>query len=113
MIVKKLIKPLSVNECWRGQRFKTKKYTISEEELWSTLRVAPLPPAPDSIYFEFGFSNVLSAYDNPVKPLQDILQKKYQFNDKEIFEARIVKKKVAKGQEYFIFKITTFISTLN
>jgi Holliday junction resolvase RusA-like endonuclease len=113
MIVKKLIKPLSVNECWQGQRFKTKKYKIYEQELLLTLPAFNLPPAPYSIYFEFGFSNVLSDYDNPVKPLQDILQKKYQFDDKEIFEARIVKKKVAKGQEYFIFKITTFISTLN
>ncbi len=113
MIVKKQIKPLSVNECWQGQRFKTKKYKIYEQELLLTLPVQTLPPAPYSIYFEFGFSNVLSDYDNPVKPLQDILQKKYQFDDKEIFEARILKKKVAKGQEYFIFKITTFTSTLN
>lgn len=113
MIIKKNIKPLSVNECWQGQRFKTNKYKIYEHELLLTLPAQTLPPAPYSIYFEFGLSNVLSDYDNPVKPLQDILQKKYNFNDKEIFEAKIVKKKVAKGSEYFIFEIKTLIPTLN
>jgi Holliday junction resolvase RusA-like endonuclease len=112
MIIRKKIKPLSVNECWQGQRFKTNAYKIYEKELLLTLPALTLPPAPYSIYFEFGFSNIASDYDNPVKPLQDILQKKYGFNDKDIYEARILKKKVAKGHEYFIFKIETTFLTL-
>lgn len=47
----------------------------------------------------------MSDWDNPVKPLQDILQKKYRFNDKDIIEASVKKVKVIKGQEYFKVKI--------
>jgi Holliday junction resolvase RusA-like endonuclease len=108
MLIKKQISPLSVNQCWQGQRFKTKAYKFYEAELLLTLPTQKLPPAPYSIYFEFGFSNVMSDWDNPVKPLQDILQKKYQFNDKDIFEARVVKRKVDKGSEYFLVKLETF-----
>ncbi len=64
-----------------------------------------LPEPPYSIYFEFGFSNSLSDWDNPIKPLQDILQKKYGFNDKDIFEGTVRKFKVNKGQEYFKIKM--------
>ena len=67
-----------------------------------------LPPAPYFLYLEFGMSNVLSDWDNPVKPFQDILQKKYGFNDKLVMEARVVKKKVEKGKEYILFNIETF-----
>ncbi len=55
----------------------------------------------DGFYYEFGFRNTLSDFDNPIKPLTDILQKKYGFNDKDIHEARVRKVLVAKGEEYF------------
>jgi len=41
------------------------------------------------------------------KPLQDILQKKYKFNDKLIKRAVVDVVDVEKGQEYFTFKIMT------
>jgi len=65
-----------------------------------------VPEGPLMIVFRFGFSNVMSDWDNPVKPLQDIMQKKYGFNDKNIQEAHVQKVKVPKGQEYFEFEIT-------
>jgi Holliday junction resolvase RusA-like endonuclease len=105
MLIKKQIKPLSVNECWQGQRFKTQEYKDYEKELLYSLPALKLPKPPYSIYFEFGFSSSASDWDNPVKPLQDILQKKYGFDDKEILEARISKKKVSKGKEYFVVKL--------
>lgn len=108
MIIKKNIKPLSVNDCWQGKRFKSKAYKIYETELLYTLPILQLPNPPYSIYFEFGLSNVLADWDNPVKPLQDILQKKYGFNDKDIIEARVFKKKVAKGLEYFLVKLENY-----
>lgn len=101
------VKPLSVNECWQGRRFKTDKYKAYEKELLYTLPALKIPPPPYRIEFEFGMSNVLSDWDNPVKPLQDILQKKYNFNDKDIFEAMVKKKKVSEGAWYFSVKITT------
>lgn len=99
------IKPLSVNECWQGKRFKTKKYNIYERELLLLLKPIKLPLSPYKIYLEFGLSNTLSDWDNPVKPIQDILQKKYGFNDRDIFEAHVKKVKVKKGEEYVFFNI--------
>ena len=99
------IKPLSVNECWQGKRFKTKSYLKYEKDLLLILPTIKLPEPPFEIHFEFGFSNIMSDWDNPVKPLQDILQKKYGFNDKDIMKAIVVKKKVKKGENYFKINI--------
>ena len=95
------IKPLSVNACWQGKRFKTPAYKNYEKELLLTLPKLEPPKPPFKIYFEFGFSNVMSDWDNPIKPLQDILQEKYGFNDKDIFDGVVKKVKVKKGEEYF------------
>lgn len=64
-----------------------------------------IPTPPYRIYYEFGFSNKLSDYDNPVKATQDCLQKKYKFNDCDIYEAFIRKKIVEKGKEYIRIKL--------
>lgn len=63
---------------------------------------------PRASYFEFGFSSEGSDYDNAVKPLQDILQKRYGFNDNDIIEAYIKKTKVKKGEEYFKVRLSSF-----
>ena len=80
------IKPLSVNEAWQGKRFKTVKYKQFER---SVLLMLPKTKEvfSDMIRVElfFGFSSVLSDLDNPIKMTLDILQKKYGFNDKNIF----------------------------
>lgn len=107
MTVKVYIKPLSVNECWQGKRFKTPAYKSYEKELLYRLPKRVMPSPPLSIYLEFGVSNVCSDWDNPIKPLQDILQKKYGFNDAHIYEGNVKKIKVAKGSEYLLFKIET------
>jgi Holliday junction resolvase RusA-like endonuclease len=110
MEVVKNIKPLSVNKCWQGKRFKTKEYLNYQEELLKTLPARTLPKPPYQAYFEFGFSNAGSDWDNPIKPLQDILQKRYGFNDKDVVEATIKKTKVKKGEEYFKFVLLTKIN---
>jgi len=99
--IHKKIKPLSVNECWQGKRYKTDKYKEYEQYLLYTLPRMSIPEGQLSIVYEFGFSNIQSDIDNPVKPLQDILQKKYRFNDSSIYECKIIKRKVKKGDEYF------------
>ena len=101
------IKPLSVNEAFQGRKFKTPKYKAYEYHTLLLLPKITLPPAPYVIHFEFGLSSLLADWDNPVKPLQDILQKKYGFNDKDIHRAIVDKVKVKKGEEYFKFKIET------
>ena len=99
------IKPLSVNECFQGRRFKTAKYKSYERELLLRLPLITLPAAPYHIKFTFGLSSKLADYDNPVKPFQDILQKRYNFDDRDIYKATIEKVLTKKGNEFIEFKI--------
>ena len=101
------IKPLSVNQCWQGKRFKTTNYKVYEKTVLELL--------PDNLYvpdngklmvtISFGFSSKMSDYDNAIKPFQDILQKKYGFDDNRIYEAHIYKDIVKKGDEYIKIRI--------
>ena len=100
------IKPLSVNEAWKGRRFKTDKYKSFERSLLLLLPKIEIPEGKLKVNFEFGFSNRGSDWDNPVKPFQDVLQKKYGFNDSKIYEAIVKKEIVKKGHEYIKFSIT-------
>lgn len=106
MILEQKIKPLSVNECWQGKRYKTDSYKKYEAALMLMLPKKEMPKPPYKISFEFGFSSKLADYDNPIKPLQDILQKKYGFNDKDIYEATIKRVDVKKGDEYFKIELS-------
>jgi len=65
-----------------------------------------IPDGPLSITLEWGFSSAASDWDNPIKPFQDILQKRYGFNDSRVMEAYVKKVKVKKGDEYIIWNIT-------
>lgn len=105
------IKPLSINDCWQGRRVKTERYRNYEKELLFTLPNSNKTPPPYKVFFEFGFSNAASDLDNPVKCLLDIMQKKYLFNDKDIYELHIKKKIVQKGEEYFIFNLESIHPT--
>jgi len=104
------IPALSVNDAWKGQRFKTDTYKAYEKKLLLFLPKIKLPSPPYKISFTFGLSNMASDWDNPVKPFQDILQKKYGFNDKDIMEASVKKKIVNKGSEFIEFAITSLYS---
>ena len=101
-MVKINIKPLSVNQCFQGKRYKTHKYKSYETELMLVLlpKMMYIPEGKLQIYLKFGFSSKASDWDNPVKPFQDILQKKYGFDDKRIFKAIVEKELVKKGDEY-------------
>lgn len=72
-------RPLSVNEAWQGRRFKTPKYEAYEKELFFLLskedRTTPIEGMV-MIHYRFFFKNHKARdFDNPVKPLQDILVK--------------------------------------
>lgn len=105
--IKITIAPLSINRAWQGKRFKTPAYTKYERDVLFMLPKMKMPEPPFMLRLEFGMSNIMSDWDNPVKPIQDILQKKYLFNDRHVMEARVKKVKVAKGKEYFSFSIET------
>jgi Holliday junction resolvase RusA-like endonuclease len=99
------IKPLSVNEVWQGKRFKTNLYTKYEKNVMIILPKINMPEPPYRVIFVFYFSSKLADIDNPVKPFMDILQKKYKFNDKDVFELVIKKQIVKKGCEKIEFHI--------
>lgn len=100
------IKPISVNQCWQGRRFKTDKYKVFEKEVLLLLpKNYNIPSGKLKISLKWGFSSKLSDWDNPIKPFQDILQKKYNFDDKRIFMATVEKEIVKKGNEYIKFSI--------
>lgn len=99
------IKPFSVNQAWQGKRFKTKEYAKWREVIALLLPVFRMPPPPYVVCYEFGVSNCGSDWDNLIKCLQDSLQEKYEFNDRDIIEGHVRKIKVAKGKEYIKFDI--------
>jgi len=103
------IRPLSVNSCWQGKRFKTNNYKIYEKEI-SYLLNSWKPTIFEKMYLKikFGFSSSLSDIDNPIKPLADILQKKYGFDDKNIFKLKVEKEIVKKGEEYIYLNIEKY-----
>ena len=101
------IKPLSVNDAWKGKRFKTDEYNAFQQHVM--LLLPPKILIPDGllqIYLKWGFSSAGSDWDNPIKPLQDILSKKYGFNDNRIKRAIVDIEMVKKGAEFIEFKLT-------
>lgn len=108
MVIK--IKPLSVNQAWKGRKFKTDKYKSYILKL-----NRQLPNIKNDFKgrlkasFVFGFSSSASDIDNPLKPLIDILQKKYKFNDNQIFILNVEKQIVKKGEEFIEINIEKII----
>lgn len=104
------IKPLSVNEAWKGRRFKTKKYKSFELAVFWLLpnRDFGLKDQKLIIGFDFYFSNLNSDIDNPVKPILDILQKKYKFNDSQVYRIICEKHIVPKGSERISIHINKY-----
>ena len=105
-------KPLSVNQAWQGKRFKTPIYKDYEKAMLLMMPKAKIDTDQMlRVEFFFGFSNKASDLDNPVKLLMDIAQKKYGFNDKNVFELNIRKCLVKKGEEFIqmgIYKLLPF-----
>lgn len=107
-MIKLNIKPMSVNEAWQGKRFKTKKYNQYQKDCLMLLPSFKIPSPPYKVTLIYGFSNKLSDIDNPTKQILDILQKKYNFNDKDIYEMILKKEIVAKGSEFIHIDIQHF-----
>lgn len=108
------IKPLSINKAWRGgRRFKTNEYKDYEKELIYLLPELDVGKGELGVSIVWGFSNKGSDIDNPAKPFIDILQKKYDFNDKRIYHLELEKVHVKKGEEFIAFEIRTLSEEIN
>ena len=103
------IKPLSINNCFQGRRFRTKEYDKYEKAVMLQLPNIVVPKVGRLILkVEVAFSNSAADVDNCLKPIIDILQKRYEFNDNRIYRIEIDKVIVKKGFEY----IDLFIETM-
>ena len=105
------IKPLSVNNAWQGKRYKTPAYKAYEKELLLKLRPMKIPQGDLVVEYTFGITT-LGDWDNPIKPFQDVLQKKYGFDDRRIMTAIVKKKVVKKGNEFIDFTINGYLKEL-
>jgi len=100
------IKPLSVNQAFKGRRFKTDAYKAFEKNMLMVLPMSYKVSANKlSLTLRIGFSNKASDLDNSFKQTIDCLQKKYNFNDSQIYEIHAYKEVVKKGSEYIDFEI--------
>ncbi|MDD5110860.1 MAG: hypothetical protein PHI63_06670 [Patescibacteria group bacterium] len=98
------IKPLSVNEAYRGRRFSTDALEQYKKDLFYLLPKVRIPPGRLSVEYEFGISQAADG-DNFIKAFQDAIANKYQFNDKKIYEWHVKKVDVRPGNEYVEFII--------
>ena len=99
MIINLKIKPLSINVAFQGKRFKTPAYNKYEKKM---LQMLPERVINDfsKVKITYGFSNMASDIDNPTKLVLDILQKKYNVNDRDIIYLVLHKEKTKKGEEF-------------
>ena len=105
------IKPLSVNEMYRGKKFKSVLYLRYKQALLPQLdRTYKVPEGLLELHFTFGLSNQASDYDNLIKPTQDCICDYYGINDKNIYYGTQRKIIVPKGEEYIEFQFLPFKS---
>jgi len=103
------IKPLSINQAWKGRRFKTEAYKDFEATLFLLLpKKIKIPEGKLEANYLFGVSSKNCDYDNFIKAFQDILSKKYNFNDKKIYRGIIEKVDVKKGSEFIQFQFRNY-----
>ena len=103
------LKPLSINKGYKGKLQKTDALKQYERDLFYLLpRIKPDCKGRLKISITYGFSSRANDLDNPTKPFLDVLQRKYGFNDNQIYRLTIKKKIVPKGREFIDFKINNY-----
>jgi Holliday junction resolvase RusA-like endonuclease len=99
---------LSVNKVWQGKRFKTKTYKDYEIIISHLLKPLDIPEGKLQLVINFHVYSQLADLDNFLKPFIDILQKKYNFDDKRIYQIIATKYQAIKGSEFIEFQINSF-----
>jgi len=107
-MIKILIKPLSLNQAYRGRRFKTKELSLYKQAIGLLAPKIPqisLSTGKLEARYRFGMSSKGSDVDNCVKCLQDALAETYGFNDNKIYKITVEKVDVKKGAEFIEYEI--------
>ena len=105
-------KPLSVNAAHYKNKRKTPAYEAYEDAWQVVLSGESIPSDIEvktmlfRVDYEWGLSNNQADVDNPIKPTTDIMQRWFQFNDKQVRIVKATKRLVPKGAEYAKVRIT-------
>lgn len=99
------IKPLSLNNAYRGRRFATATLEAYKKSIHYLAPKMTVPEGKLKIKYVFGVSSKSSDGDNLIKCFQDALADKYGFNDKKIYKWEVEKIDVKKGSEFVSFEI--------
>jgi Holliday junction resolvase RusA-like endonuclease len=104
-MVKISVKPLSLNEAYRGRRFKTKELSLYKQAIRLLAPKLPQIEGKLEAHYRFGMSSKGSDVDNCIKCLQDALAECYGFNDNRIYKMVVEKVDCKKGEEFVEFEI--------
>jgi len=103
------IKPLSVNQAHGGRTFKSAKYKQYEKDVPLLLpENLQLPPGKVILLLKFYFSSAASDWDNPIKPIQDIICRHYGVDDKHVHLGIVEKLKVKRGEDRIEFEFLAY-----
>jgi Holliday junction resolvase RusA-like endonuclease len=100
------LKPLSLNQAYRGRRFKTKELEDYKRAIWAILPRRSKLKGKLAVRYIFGVSSKGADADNLIKILQDALAEAYNFNDNQIYKWEVEKVITKKGKEYIEFEIS-------
>ena len=102
------IKPISVNEAYKGRRFKTPAHKLFNDKVDILLKKMRLPKIkprePLYIIYRF-YTSAAQDYDNNIKCFQDRLMQRLKTDDRYIYGAFIEKIVTKRGEEKIEFEI--------
>ena len=112
--------PMSVNRAYgvgRKTMFKSKAYKDYDALVSKALEGHSMPvdvaEGKLKIKFRFRFTRSNSDIDNPVKPLQDILQRHFGFDDKQVYRLEVEKLHYSGAPPFLEVEITQLPSDIN
>lgn len=110
-MIKLEIKPMSVNKCWQGKRFKSREYRDYEHDVFlllSILKPERLLIGAIEIDYKFYLKSIwMSDLDNFAKPLTDILVKAQIIPD-DRYIAKMTLEKIKSKTDYIEISIKSF-----
>ena len=100
---------MTVNQAWKGRRFRSDLYTVFRTKLLLLLRrLKPRMPKKSIrlfAHYKWGVSNIRTDVDNPTKPFQDVLFDHSGLKDEHVHFLILEKHKTPKGKEYIEFVV--------
>lgn len=108
MKIRLKIKAVSLNQCYRGRRFKTPLLESFKNEVYYLAPKLEIPKGKLKVTYVFGVSSKNSDGDNLIKVFQDALAEKYGLNDKIIYKWDVEKVDVPKGEEFIEYSIEAY-----